>query len=66
IEQVQNSKLTTLSFENLNKLFLEIKEQIHEKITLDDLDSQTSNIIQYVDITWLLHHIQFGSTIKHT
>ncbi|CAF3544673.1 unnamed protein product [Rotaria socialis] len=66
IEQVQNSKLTTLSFENLNKLFLEIEEQIHEKITLDDLDSQTSNIIQYVDITWLLHHIQFGSTIKHT
>ncbi|CAF4057340.1 unnamed protein product, partial [Rotaria sp. Silwood2] len=31
-----------------------------------NLDEQTSNIIQYIDITWLLHHIQFGSTMKHT
>ncbi|CAF3342247.1 unnamed protein product [Rotaria sp. Silwood1] len=66
IEQVQNAKLTTFSLEYLNKLFVETEEQIHNKITLDNLDAQTSNIMQYVDITWLLHHIQFGSTMKHT
>ncbi|CAF0829617.1 unnamed protein product [Rotaria sordida] len=66
IEQVQNFKLTTLSLEYLNKLFVETEEQLHDKITLDSLDTQASNIIQYVDITWLLHHIQSGSTIKHT
>ncbi|CAF0929789.1 unnamed protein product [Adineta steineri] len=66
IEQVQNSKLTTFSLDYLNKLFAETEAQLHDTITLDNLDTQTSCIIQYVDLTWLLHHIQLGSLIKHT
>jgi len=65
IEQVQNPKLTTCSLDYLNKLFSETESQVHDKITLDNLDTQTSYIIQYVDLTWLLHHIQLGSIIKH-
>jgi len=32
----------------------------------DNLDAQATYIIQYVDLTWLLHHIQQGSIIKNT
>ncbi|CAF1263518.1 unnamed protein product [Rotaria sordida] len=64
-EQVQNKKLTTFSLDFLNKIFVETEAQLYNKITLDNLDAQTSYIIQYVDLTWLLHHIQLGSIIKH-
>ncbi|CAF3568596.1 unnamed protein product [Rotaria sp. Silwood1] len=63
-EQVQNRKLTTFSLADLNKIFVEAEAQLYNKITLDNLDAQTSYIIQYIDLTWLLHHIQLGSIIK--
>ncbi|CAF1260576.1 unnamed protein product [Adineta ricciae] len=66
IEQVQNPKLTTFPPDYLNKLFAETEIQLHETITLDNLDAQTSCILQYVDLTWLLHHVQLGSLVKHT
>ncbi|UJR33363.1 hypothetical protein I4U23_020811 [Adineta vaga] len=66
IDQVQNPKLTTFPPDYLNKLFAETEIQLHDTITLDNLDTQTSCILQYVDLTWLLHHIQLGSLMKHT
>ncbi|CAF1358935.1 unnamed protein product [Adineta ricciae] len=66
LEQVQNKKLTTFSLDYLNRIFLETEAELHNKITLDNLDAQASYIIQYVDLTWLMHHIQLGSIIKHT
>ncbi|CAF4224016.1 unnamed protein product, partial [Rotaria sordida] len=65
IEQVQNSKLARYSLDYVNKLFSEIETYLYDKITSDNLDTQTSYIIEYVDITWLLHHIQLSSIIKH-
>ncbi|CAF3736697.1 unnamed protein product [Adineta steineri] len=66
IEQVQNRKLTTLSLDHLNKIFVETEAQLYNKITLDNLDAQSSYIIQYIDLTWLLHHVQLDSIIKQT
>ncbi|CAF2740628.1 unnamed protein product [Rotaria sp. Silwood2] len=63
-EQVQNQKLTTFSIDFLNKIFVETEAQLYNKITLDNLDAQSIYINQYVDLTWLLHHIQLGSVIK--
>ena len=39
---------------------------MHNQITLDNLDTRASYIIQYVDLTWLMHHIQLGSIVKTT
>lgn len=39
---------------------------MHNQITLNNLDARASYIIQYVDLTWLMHHIQLGSIIKTT
>jgi hypothetical protein len=39
--------------------------QLQKALTIDNLDSKAAEIIQYVDVTWLLHHIQQGSIVKH-
>ncbi|CAF3591106.1 unnamed protein product [Rotaria socialis] len=66
IGQVHNQKLTTLSLDFLNRMYIETEAQLHNKVTVDNIDAQTSYIIQYIDLTWLLHHIQLGSILKHT
>ncbi|UJR13837.1 hypothetical protein I4U23_000848 [Adineta vaga] len=66
LEQVYNQKLTTFSLDYLNKIFIENEAQLHNKITLDNLDAQASYLIQYVDLTWLMHQLQRGSILKHT
>ncbi|CAM4919596.1 unnamed protein product [Rotaria socialis] len=66
IGQVHNQKLTTLSLDFLNRMYIETEAQLHNKVTVDNIDAQTSYIIQYIDLTWLLHHIQLGFILKHT
>ncbi|CAF1571293.1 unnamed protein product, partial [Didymodactylos carnosus] len=64
-EQVQTKTFLNYSFEYLNKIFSQIESQLCYA-TRTNLGTLTNSVMQYIDLTWLMHHNQINSTFKET